>query len=289
MTVSVGDRGRRRFEAAAGLGSFTPLSTPTRVDIFGWMTRRVVWAAAALSMAAAAVVPLAPAAHAAKLLEAYKSNTKELKSECADGGGDYVGSKTGRLGTCMWPDGSNTTCDNKKKGKNCSTFGRVVTDDGEFLDFVGVALADPSSVTVVPGDGAAADGRKEIRRLLGKEDFEMSLPDLEAACTDVNADLITRNNDSRIVCVGRFATIFCDPENVGKSCTIEAVKKGTRSMIQLLQKALVDPSSVTIVLARRGGTPSARPLPEPTTTEPSTTTTEPSTTTSSTEPPPAFL
>ena len=200
----------------------------------GDMRRRVAWAVVVLSIVAGTIVVLSPAANSSKKLDAYKSNTKELKSECADGGGDYVGSsKSGRLGTCMWPDGTETTCDNKKKGKNCTTYGRIVTDDGEFLDFVKGALADVSSVTVVTPDDTGASQqagspKKLIRRLLAKEDFEMTTQKLGRTCTNVlQADLITRINESPLVCMGDTVAIFCDTEKEGKSCTIEASTKGT--------------------------------------------------------------
>jgi hypothetical protein len=134
---------------------------------------------------------------------------------------------------------------------------------------------------VVPGDDTPADGRKRIRGLLDKEDFKMTAERLEEICTDVNADLITRDNDPRAVCLGGLATIFCDTQQDGKNCTIEAVKKSTRSWLKLLRRALVDPSSVTIIVPSRGGPPPDRGAPT-TTTEPPTTTTEPSTTTTTT-------
>ena len=257
----------------------------------GDMRRRVAWAVVVLSIVAGTIVVLSPAANSSKKLDAYKSNTKELKSECADGGGDYVGSsKSGRLGTCMWPDGTETTCDNKKKGKNCTTYGRIVTDDGEFLDFVKGALADVSSVTVVTPDDTGASQqagspKKLIRRLLAKEDFEMTTQKLGRTCTNVlQADLITRINESPLVCMGDAVAIFCDTEKEGKSCTIEASTKGTRRMLQLIRRALVDPSSVTILVAPEGAAqPPSRGRRTTSSTTPSSTTPS-STTPSSTTP-----
>jgi hypothetical protein len=130
--------------------------------------------------------------------------------------------------------------------------------------------------------------------LLDKEDFTMAVEDLEPKCTKVlNADLITRNDGSTAVCMRDNATtIFCDTESERKNCTIEAPKKkAVRRLMQLLRRALVDPSSVTIILAPGPGT-SPPTAGRTTTTEPpatTTTTTSTSTTTTTTTPEPDFL
>ena len=227
------------------------------------MRRRPCVVVMVLSIVTGTIVVLSSAADATKVVERYKSNTKELKSECADGGGEYVETKDGTLGTCHWPDGTDTFCDNKKKGKNCSTYSRVVTDDGRFLHFVGVALVDPSSVTVVAADDTGASGgehrestKSVIRRLLAKEDFTMTAGRLERTCTNANSDLVMSNDESGAVCMGRSSTIFCDSEKQRRNCTIEAITSRTRAVMRLLRHALVNPSSVTILVAPEGAAPS---------------------------------
>ena len=264
------------------------------------MRRRVMWAFVVLSIVAGVIVVLSPAAPATKILESYKSNTKELKSECAEGGGTYFGSSSGRVGLCAWDDGTISTCNNSRKGKNCNTQGRVVTDDGDFLDFVVVAVTDPPTVKVVTPDDTGASGseqpassQKLIRRLLAKEDFTMTVNDLATTCTNViEADLIMRNDGSIAVCIGDSSVIFCDTESARKNCTIEAPKKkAVRTALQLLRRALVDPSSVTITVAPSPGTtPTTARRSTSSTTEPPATTT-PSTSASTTTPTtgPAFL
>jgi putative hemolysin len=194
-----------------------------------------------------------------------KSNTTNLAVACAKRGGKYAESADGTLGTCKFPDGQITTCDNTVTDKdNCTTTWPRKTPESPLKEIQELGLGGRS-------DGKTSGWTQKVK--LPRPDVN-GVGVAQDVCSVLGGQFVAFPDGAVGGCRTQNATVVCQNNEPGNNCTgLADTKKHAASTRKKVQASLKTSSTTT-----PGGS-TATTTPTTTTPGGSTTTTGATTTT----------